>query len=313
VFLGWRQSPAAAFERVAMASAGGGAYGATVRLGAGDVEYYVYAEDSDAGTFAPPRAEYECYSLPVTGDVVVNELMALNVSTARDPAGDFDDWIELYNNSDRAVSLDGFLLTDDSTDILKWQFPDTTIPARGFVVVWADAETLEPGIHANFSLAAGGEMLALFSDDADPLDRVVFGQQYPDISFGRFPNGTGAFRLMNPTIGRENDSAVGIAEPVAGGLAAAGLRLAAFPNPFARSTRISYSLAAPGRASLRVYDAAGRLCAVPWDGERAAGTYSTEFLPAGRPAPGGVYFVRLTAPGGEGAVRTDGLKLVRAR
>ncbi|MFO7651249.1 MAG: CotH kinase family protein, partial [bacterium] len=133
VFLGWRQSPAAAFERVAMASAGGGAYGATVRLGAGDVEYYVYAEDSDAGTFAPPRAEYESYSLPVTGDVVVNELMALNVSTARDPAGDFDDWIELYNNSDRAVSLDGFLLTDDSTDILKWQFPDTTIPARGFV------------------------------------------------------------------------------------------------------------------------------------------------------------------------------------
>ncbi len=309
VFLGWRQNPAHRFERVAMADSGGGQYAATVRVGAGNVEYYIYAENDAAGAFEPARAEREFRSLPVTASLVINELMAINNSTVRDPSGQFDDWLEIVNNTDRAISLDGYLLSDDSAEIVKWSFPDVALAPRGRVIVWADNDSTQPGLHASFTLAGGGGTVLLSDPDGRPLDRVTFGQQYADVSFGRYPDAAGAFRLMNPTPGWENDSAVGTAEP--GTAATLSIRLAARPNPFARATRLGFALARPGRASLRVYDAAGRVAAVLLDGERAAGQHEAEFAPAGA-MPGGVYFARLEARTALGAAR-ESIKLVVTR
>ena len=49
--------------------------------------------------------------------------MASNTATVADQDGEFDDWIELYNNSSQTVSLDNLYLSDDATDLLAWQFP----------------------------------------------------------------------------------------------------------------------------------------------------------------------------------------------
>ncbi len=42
-------------------------------------------------------------------DVVVNELMADNVSAVQDPDDEYDDWVELYNNSSQPFDLSGFI------------------------------------------------------------------------------------------------------------------------------------------------------------------------------------------------------------
>ena len=39
--------------------AGDGVFGATIDVDARDVQYYIYAENSDAGLFSPERAEHE--------------------------------------------------------------------------------------------------------------------------------------------------------------------------------------------------------------------------------------------------------------
>jgi subtilase family serine protease len=84
------------------------------------------------------------------------------------------------------------------------------------------------------------------------------------------------------------------------GLAAPALRLDVWPNPASGTVRLTYALAASGRARLILYDVLGREVAVAADGARTAGdheaTLDLSALPSGR------YVVVLDA-GGERAVR----------
>ena len=66
-----------------------------------------------------------------------------------------------------------------------------------------------------------------------------------------------------------------------------------FPNPFSGSTSIAYSLAAPGKVKIAIYDIHGALVKVLVDERRDAGDYSVEWDgdgAEGDPASSGVYF-----------------------
>jgi hypothetical protein len=137
--------------------------------------------------------------LPV---VFINEWMASNTRTMADPAdGDFDDWFELYNPGERPVDLAGFFLTDTLADPFKYRITTDgphLIPARGYLLVWADGEPTQnmtggvprADLHVNFSLAAAGEAIGLFAPDGTRIDAVMFGPQTADVSMGRYPDGS---------------------------------------------------------------------------------------------------------------------------
>ncbi len=55
--------------------------------------------------------------------LVVNELMARNLSGKRDQNGDYADWFEIKNNSAAAVNIGGFYVTDTGDNLTKWRFP----------------------------------------------------------------------------------------------------------------------------------------------------------------------------------------------
>lgn len=143
-------------------------------------------------------------SLPI-GTVVINEFLASNSTTAQDQDGEYDDWIELYNNGTSAVDISGYKLTDDQTDFTAFSFPNGTILNAGdYIVVWADRDLSQTGYHADFGLSANGETLYLADSNLIIVDSIAFNSQTADISFGRFPNGTGSFQSMTPTIGAQN-------------------------------------------------------------------------------------------------------------
>ncbi len=93
-------------------------------------------------------------------------------------------------------------------------------------------------------------------------------------------------------------------EPGGSGIAPA---LAAAPNPFAGTLRIRYTLSLAGAVRLAVYGVDGRRIATLEDGMRTAGPHAAVWSGldgAGRPAPPGMYFVRLDASGISRTVRT---------
>ncbi|MHC4555912.1 MAG: lamin tail domain-containing protein, partial [Planctomycetota bacterium] len=134
--------------------------------------------------------------------LAINELMASNSSSIPDPQGEFDDWIEIYNFGTDAIDIGGMYLTDNLSVPNKWQIPGnspaaTTIPAGGYLLIWADNEIAEAGLHANFKLDAGGEEIALFYNDGITLiDSIIFPDQTVDISYGRFPDGDNNHRFF---------------------------------------------------------------------------------------------------------------------
>ncbi len=140
-------------------------------------------------------------------DVCINEIMAANDLAVKDPQGDYDDWIELFNPGGVPVSLAGFYLTDDLDDPTKWQVPaGTVLPAKGYLVIWADGDTGDAGLHAGLALNAGGDRVALFDRDGlTLLDSIRFGPQRADVSFGRDPDGSDNWITLTPTPGASND------------------------------------------------------------------------------------------------------------
>ncbi len=142
-----------------------------------------------------------------TGVVVINELMPVNSSTAADQNGQYDDWIELFNKSTGTVDLSGYYLSDNSKKNLKWQFPrNTSISGNGYLIIWADDDTTQAGLHANFKLSSDGEEVVLSRSDGRIIDQVTFPAQTLELSYSRIPNGTGPFRWVIPTFDKNNDS-----------------------------------------------------------------------------------------------------------
>ena len=212
VYLGYRYSVSDKFTKISMFDdgnhndgvSGDNIYGANIPVNASYVQYYIYAENNSAGMFSPERAEHEFYSLfaiiPTinTGDLVINEIMASNSATAADASGEFADWIELYNNTNNFLSLNNLYLSDSYTNPLKWAFAENaTIAPNDFLVIWADNDTLESGIHSNFKLSSTGERLILSYANGNVLDSITFGAQISDFSFLRCPNGTGNFMISD--------------------------------------------------------------------------------------------------------------------
>ncbi len=151
---------------------------------------------------------YSCVKPPETiqSDVVINELLPINRSTAPDQYGEYDDWIELYNLSGSAIDISGYFLSDDNDQYTKWEIPSgTTIQGNGFLIIWADGDSTQVGLHTNFKLSSLGEDVLLSSPDGTLLDEITYPAQTIELSYSRNPDGTGKLLWQTPTYNRSNN------------------------------------------------------------------------------------------------------------
>jgi hypothetical protein len=182
------------------------------------LDYTVSRPDVSFGSY-PDGAPYERrpFSSPTPGatnnpawspvHVLINEWMADNQGALADPADNqFEDWFELYNPEDTAADLSGLFLGTSLADRTKFPLPPGyTVPPGGYLLVWADGEnsqnaTNRADLHTNFKLSKAGDAIGLFAADGTVIDFVPFGPQEPDVSEGRFPDGTdGAAFFARPT------------------------------------------------------------------------------------------------------------------
>lgn len=119
----------------------------------------------------------------------INEIMADNITYIPDEDGDYCDWIEIYNNSDEAINLNGYGLSDNDSDRRKWVFPNVTIGPRSYLIVYASGKDRKPtdgqNLHTNFSLNAEGEPVILTNSQGQIVDYVSYENLKADISYSR--------------------------------------------------------------------------------------------------------------------------------
>lgn len=177
------------------------------KLDDSDGDGFSDALEISEGTNPKDAAQHPALPLPLR----INEILASNSKGLQDGNGDRTDWIEIFNPNPSPVNLQGYRLTDTASQPAKWVFPSVTIPANGYLVVFASGTgVVDPlgKLHTNFSLSADGEYLALSRPNGTIDDRFVAGfpEQFADISYGR-QAASGALGFFDtPTPGVANGS-----------------------------------------------------------------------------------------------------------
>ena len=95
-------------------------------------------------------AEFESRS--TEKNLYINEFLTSNTTDIVDEAGQNEDWIEIYNGGSSAVDLAGLYLSDTNGNLTQYQIPygyadETTIDAKGFLILWADNDSQDGPLH----------------------------------------------------------------------------------------------------------------------------------------------------------------------
>jgi hypothetical protein len=225
-YLGYRFAKDKKFLKIALSddglhndgNANDGIYGAQITPLGIAMQYYIYAENSNAGIFYPERAEHEFLETPINQPAVavnaikLNECMANNTNNATDLHGEKEDWIELYNTTNQSIALGNSYISDKNGNPTKWRFPaDAIIEGNGFYTVWADEDLLQQGVHANFKLNDTNNFIALSFNASSITDSISPLILLPNQAFGRVPNGVGMWHLVEPTFNASNKFPLSVA------------------------------------------------------------------------------------------------------
>ncbi len=145
----------------------------------------------------------------------INEVCAANKQYVDEFRQD-EDWIEIYNDGNEPVDLGGMYLSDKRKTLDRFMIPTgnpakTTIPAKGYLVFWADADSSDQGpLHTNFELAKDKEQTISLSRKVNGtitvIDSIRYKPHTDGESYSRFSyssNGSWAI-TSRPTYAKKN-------------------------------------------------------------------------------------------------------------
>jgi hypothetical protein len=202
--------------------------GTNPKLADTDGDAFTDGEEVTAGT-DPLLAS--SHPAPGAVNVHLNEFVSENLPRPNDPTApidmdaDYTDWLEIRNNEATAVNLRYYQLSDDPALPAKYVFPSVSIPAGGYLLVYASGKNRAitgVQLHTNFKLSSPG-ILILSRPDGAGGNVVVSqlgatGAKYPaqkqTVSYGRTDNtAAGALQfLLTPTPGVANNAASAVAD-----------------------------------------------------------------------------------------------------
>jgi hypothetical protein len=229
-------------------------------------------------------------------DIVINEFMATNQDAYEDEFGEDADWIELFNREQFDVNIAGFYITDDLGEPFRWKIPygypeKTTIPATGYIVLFADRDTFQGPLHCDIKLGADGEEIGLsliVNNEFHWIDTVTYGPQTTNVSLGRYPDGASGWQMMSQFTPGSSNLYVSI--PV---WSSEGLSIYLYPNPADDYVNLDITGLTPGtgyRFEVVIYDMVGRLIKsleISTQGTTYSGLIDLSEI------PGGIYILKV--------------------
>jgi len=143
----------------------------------------------------------------------INEISASNAVFV-DAQYKYEDWIELYNASDKSIDIAGHFISNNKDNLELFQFKETdslqtTIPANGHLIVWCSKNIERGFMHTNFKLDKEGGTLFLSKKSANEsleiIDSLSYFPHSAYSSFGRYPDGDASTYIFeNPTFKSTN-------------------------------------------------------------------------------------------------------------
>src|SRR3954469_4802440 len=127
-----------------------------------------------------------CHWALAEDKVFISEFMAVNERTLADEDGEYSDWIEIHNAGTNLVNLNGWYLTDKSSQLTEWRFPTTDLAPNAYLIVFAsgkDRHVAGAELHTNFKLSGDGEYLALVKPDGTNVVSA-FAPKFPSQAVG---------------------------------------------------------------------------------------------------------------------------------
>lgn len=269
---------------------GDGIYGANVPPAASNGFLFYHFETTDNTNLScrfPFCGEFKIKIGFVAPALVINEFMASNSTTVVDNAGEYDDFVELYNTGTDPIYLGDKYLSDDFGNPTRWHLPDVTLNGDSYILIWTDNDAGEGSNHADFSLNADGEQLGIFSSVSDyftAIDTLTFGPQITDISMGRLPNGSGGFTVLPvPTPGYNNET-TGIGQQISN-----ESMLQVYSNPSNGNFTIFLNLNENASVTAEILTIDGKKIGSVDYGLLSKGSYSYNVVAPN--IPGGLYFI----------------------
>ena len=164
--------------------------------------YQVSAVDRAGNESTLSDVESAIYLAPI---LVINEFLASNDSCCTDESGEYDDYIEIHNFGTAAADIGGYIITDEIGNYDDYyKIPtgndSTIIEPGGFLLLWADKDSEQGVLHVEIKLSVAGEQIGLFMQDSiTVIDTLTFAEQFDDISYGRYPDGSDSWHFMHPS------------------------------------------------------------------------------------------------------------------
>lgn len=152
------------------------------------------------------------FTSQLTAQVIINEFSASNLESFTDGFQKTEDWIELYNNSDSAVDISGWFLSDKVDNPEKWQIPaGAVIEARAHLLFICSGRDgfLRGHYHTNFKLSQtkDNEVIQLADASGNVLESYPLGLALVEHSHARMTDGSPEWRVSaSPSFGTANDS-----------------------------------------------------------------------------------------------------------
>jgi hypothetical protein len=154
------------------------------------------APAGSANIYTPTLVNSVRGTVPPFPRLWLNELLPNNTIGLTDRFGDRDPWVEIYNGGNTALSLNGFYLANQYSNLTQWPFPaGASINPGQFLVVWLDGEpgeSISTELHTSFRIhsTTGSVALVQVSNSVPRIiDHINYNVASAGRSYGDYPDG----------------------------------------------------------------------------------------------------------------------------
>ncbi len=146
---------------------------------------------------------------PLFKEPNINEVLTLNSANESDEYAQFNAWIELYNPNAFPISLEGYYLTDDVSNLVKFPLKavnEHRILANDYALFYA-SNILSRGMdHTNFLAETNTTIYLVSTDGSTILQQLTIPSLAENFSYGSSPNGSLTYaEFSDPTPLLNND------------------------------------------------------------------------------------------------------------